>query len=201
MIKTLIFDIGGVVTKTDFKTIYANFATRIGLPSDAVKNYIDTNVEELLLGNISLDKFWEDMKSAGGNPDLDYPAIWIEEGVKNREINTELVEIIKKLKENYSVGTLTNLTPSRILLDEEMNLYSIFDYSILSCVEHLKKPNPEFYKLAIQKAEARPEESIFIDDKEKHTNAASELGMNTILYNYGENKELVDSLRGFGVKI
>ena len=87
MIKTIIFDIGGVITKTDFKKIYSDFAIRIGITPEFVINYHKEKVEDLLLGNITLDGFWKDMREAGGNPDLDYSTIWIEEAIKNREIN------------------------------------------------------------------------------------------------------------------
>ena len=55
-----------------------------------------SRVEELVLGNITLEKFWEDVRKAGGRTDLDYEKIWIEEFLKNTEINSELLGIIIK---------------------------------------------------------------------------------------------------------
>lgn len=201
MIKTIIFDIGGVIVRTNFEAIYSNFAKRVGLPPKFVIDYHTTKVEGLLLGKITPDQFWKDMRDAGAKSDLDLQVIWVEEGIKNREINDELLGITKKLRRNYSVGVLTNLTPVRLLLDEKMNLYSHFDYAILSCKEHLKKPDPAFYQLSLRAASAKPEEAVFVDDKEKCTVGAEQVGMKSILYAYPDNAKLLENLKQFGVSI
>ena len=201
MIKTIIFDIGGVIARTNFEALYSNFAERVGISPELVSAYHETKIEDLLLGRITLDQFWKDMRDAGAKPDLDLQTIWIEEGIKNGEINNGLLEIIKKLRKNYSVGVLTNLTPSRLLLDEKFNLYSHFDYAILSCKEHLKKPDPAFYQLSLAAASAKPEEAIFVDDKEKCTVGAEQVGIKSIIYVYPDNAKLLEGLEQFGVSI
>lgn len=201
MIKTIIFDIGGVVIHSNFRAIYSNFAKRVGLPPEFVVEYHNKKVQDLLLGNITLEQFWKDMIDAGANPKLDIKKIWIEEGIKNREVNNELLSIIKELRKNYSVGVLTNLTPFRLILDNKINLYSYFDYTVLSCKEHTKKPNHKFYRLALKVASVKPEESVFIDDKESCTKPAEEVGMRTILYTYPDNMKLLEDLRRLGVSV
>lgn len=199
MIKTIIFDIGEVVTRTNFKAIYSNFATRVGIVPELVINYHKKNIDDLLLGAITLEQFWNDMKNAGANPKLDFQKIWVEEGIKNREVNQELLGIIQKLRKNYSVGVLTNLTPSRLIIDESMNLYSHFDYAILSCNEHLQKPDPEFYKLSLIASSAKPEEAIFIDDKEKCIAGAEQVGIKGVVYIWSNNAQLIENLKQLGV--
>lgn len=201
MIKTIIFDIGGVVVHSDFKTIWLNFGQRIGLSKNFVAEYHYEKFHELLTGIISLEQFWKDMLDAGVNPKLDIEKVWIEEGMKNREVNTGLLSIIEKLRGNYSVGVLTNLTPSRLILDEKMGLYSHFDYSVLSCKEGIRKPNPEFYKLCLKVASVKPGEAIFIDDKESCIKPAEEVGMKTILYTYSDNAKLLGDLKQLSVSI
>lgn len=58
MIKTVIFDIGGVIKKTNFKAIYSGFAERIGISPEIVNNYHKEKMADILLGNISLEQFW-----------------------------------------------------------------------------------------------------------------------------------------------
>ena len=105
------------------------------------------------------------------------------------------------MRKNYTVGTLTNLTPTRLILDEVIELYSNFDYSLLSCVEGMKKPDLEFYMLAIKTAGVRPEEALFIDDRKSCIEAAKKVGMKTILYKYPGNSELLKKLGKLGVKV
>jgi epoxide hydrolase-like predicted phosphatase len=200
MIKTIIFDIGGVVAKTDFDAIYIGFAKKVGLLPEFIKAYHDKNFDELILGNIVLDQFWNDMVREGVNPHVDWRAIWVEEGIKNRKLNPELLAIIRRLRKKYSIGVLTNLTPARLLIDEKMNLYRDFDYALLSCEEHLQKPDHEFYQRALERAKAKPEEAIFVDDKESCTNAAEAIGIRSIIYKYPDNETFLKNLDALGVK-
>ena len=78
MIKTIIFDIGGVITRTNFEAIYSNFAKRVGLSPEFVTNYYKTKTGDLVLGKITLDQFYKDMRDAGAKSDLDLQVIWIE---------------------------------------------------------------------------------------------------------------------------
>jgi epoxide hydrolase-like predicted phosphatase len=201
MIKTIIFDIGGVVTHTDFPAIYSSFARRIGIAPEVVIEYHKTHLDDLLLGSITTEKFWQDMRDAGGNPKLNFEEIWVEEGLKNRHINEGMFPLIENLRKRYSVGTLTNLTASRLLIDKKTDLYSHFDYAVLSCDEHLKKPDPAFYRIALSRANVQPAEAVFIDDREEFIVSADRIGMKGIIYSYPNNDALIEKLKENGVVI
>jgi HAD superfamily hydrolase (TIGR01509 family) len=196
MIKLIMFDIGGVITHTDFQKLYSDFATRIGVSSKFVIDYHKENLNDLLLGNKTLDNFWEDMKKESLK-ELDYQQIWLEEALKIRQVDNELLDIIDKLREKHKVCTLTNLTASRLIIDQAQKLYPHFDANLLSCVEHLKKPDPEFYQLALSKFSVTPKETLFVDDKENHIKAGEGVGIRGIIY-LNKNK-LLEELTKFGV--
>lgn len=199
MIKALIFDIGGVVIFSDFQLLYKNFANRAGISPEFVAQYHPNSWSELLLGNITLEGFFNDMQKAGARADLDLEQVWLEEALKIVKVNTELLETIDALRKRYTVGVLTNLTPTRKMVDESLKIYDHFEFAILSCVEHLKKPDPKFYELALKKANAQAHESVFVDDKERNTLAAQALGFQDILYT--NNEKFFEDLRKLGVKI
>lgn len=197
MIKAIIFDIGGVVTFTDFHKLYTNFANRVGINPEFVIQYHPNSWDKLLVGDITLDGFFQDMKDAGAKDSLDLKIIWLEETLKVRAVNEELLNVITKLRKNYKVGVLTNLSPSRLMVDQHMGIYDHFDFAILSCIEHLKKPDPKFYQLALSKANATASECIFIDDKESNIIAARELGFKDIAYT--TNELLFEELKKLGI--
>ena len=200
--KTIIFDVDGVIVSMNFEAIFSNFAKRTGLALDFVINYHRTNMVDLLLGKMTLSKFWADMRNASNNPNLDFETIWIEEGIKNTKINKGLLKIVKKLKESgYSAGILSNCTESRILIDKTLGIYRYFDNVVLSCREKLKKPDPAFYRLALSRAHAKPSEAIFVDDKKFCTDGAEKVGMKSILYTYPDNVKLSEDLNKLGVPI
>lgn len=183
--KAVIFDIGKVVAHYHFKDVYARFADRIGVTSEAVFDYHKINRDALTLGTIQLDQFFKDLQKLtphSSKTEEVIKQVWREVGLGLLEINQELLDWIDNNRNRYIIGTLTNLTYSRLMFDEEINLYSHFDFSILSCIEHLKKPDPAFYRLALKRAGVSPEDAVFVDDEEKYVAAAKEVGIKDLLY-------------------
>lgn len=52
-----------------------------------------------------------------------------------------------------------------------------FDVLIWSFEHHLAKPDPAIYRLTLERLGTRPEEALFIDDKQPNIDAARALGM------------------------
>lgn len=182
MIKTIIFDIGGVLTFTNFEAIYNDFAEKAGVSSELVVKYHRTHMDKLLLGTTSLEQFFADMSAESGKSEVDLRQIWLGVSLPRRKVNQELLDLTADLRSKYSIGTLTNLSPHRKIMDEAMGLYSYFDYKVLSCDVGLKKPDLRFYNLALKAAGAEPEEAIFVDDYKGNVDAAESMGIKSILY-------------------
>ncbi|GEM_PF-2482097 len=180
MIKTIIFDVGSVITKANWENLYTSFAIRIGVEPAAVIEYHNKNLTDLLLGHITFANFIQDLtESVSVTAARD---IWIEEALKQTQVNTHLLDAISTLRGKYILQILTNISESRLLTDQALGFYDQFDYVLLSCVEHLVKPDPRFYRLALSHAQAEPREAIFIDDTQKQVKAAQQLGIHGIVF-------------------
>ena len=57
-----------------------------------------------------------------------------------------------------------------------------FDVLVWSYQLHMAKPDPAIYLHTLQKLGTRPEETLFIDDKQVNIDAAHALGMPAILF-------------------
>jgi putative hydrolase of the HAD superfamily len=64
---------------------------------------------------------------------------------------------------------------------EEM-LSRLFDITVISGVEGVRKPSPRIYEIAIERMAMPPSECIFVDDLEMNLGPAKELGMATVLH-------------------
>ncbi len=199
MIKTIMFDMGNVVVHTDFDALHAKFASRMRIPPRFVRNFRDKHAADLTLGQTPWKQFRKDMEKAVGRPLPTFDKIWLEEGLKARTNNEPLLQIIATLRKHYSVGAVTNLNEGRLLIDKKTKLYANFDYTVLSCRDHVKKPDPAFFHLALSRAPATPDEAILVDNKTEYIVGAEELGIKTITYS--DNAHLVESLKHFGVSI
>ncbi len=82
-------------------------------------------------------------------------------------------------KQGIKIGLLSNALPNlegtgSALVDENMGFTS-FDLKML-------KPDVKIYETMLNKLNAKPEEVIFVDDKEENVNSANSIGINGIVY-------------------
>ncbi|GAA5856464.1 hypothetical protein JCM8547_008755 [Rhodosporidiobolus lusitaniae] len=68
-------------------------------------------------------------------------------------------------------------------------LKGLFDEFIESCVEGLRKPDPRFFQLALDRLGVKAEETVFLDDIGHNLAAAAKLGIKTIRVHYGRSRE------------
>ena len=114
---------------------------------------------------------------------------------------TETIEIARAVADGctYWVMTLNNeseeLNEYRI---REFGLDAIFDAFLSSCWLRLRKPTAAFYKRALNIAQANPETSVFIDDREQNIVPARDLGMHVIQYQSAT--QLKTELKKLGIK-
>ena len=95
----------------------------------------------------------------------------------------ENIEFFRRVKEanRLKLGLISNeglgITEHRI---GKFGLRQLADFLVISHFVHLRKPDHEIWRLALNLAQARPEESIYVDDRELFVTVASELGFTAV---------------------
>ncbi|CAI2355398.1 unnamed protein product [Caenorhabditis sp. 36 PRJEB53466] len=78
------------------------------------------------------------------------------------------------------------------------NMDKYFDFVIESCKEGVKKPDPRFYQIALDRADLTPEEVIYVDDSKINCESAAVLGMRYIqVFNSMDMLEDLQEILGF----
>lgn len=95
----------------------------------------------------------------------------------------DTVEIFKQLKESgqYKLYALTNWSAETFPV--ALELYEFlhwFDGRVVSGEEKMRKPEPKFYQVLLDRFHVSPEETLFIDDNLRNIKAAESLGINSI---------------------
>jgi 2-haloacid dehalogenase len=93
------------------------------------------------------------------------------------------VEIFKQLKESnrYRIYALTNWSAETFEIAlNHYNFMQWFDGIVVSGTEKIRKPNPQFYQLLLNRYQVKPEDALFIDDNHRNILAAEELGIRSI---------------------
>jgi len=102
------------------------------------------------------------------------------------------VEILRQLKQSghYKLYALTNWSAETFPTALEMyDFLHWFDGRVVSGEEKMRKPNPLFYQILLDRFKLKAEETLFIDDSARNINAAEQLGINGILFHSPQQLE------------
>ncbi len=102
-------------------------------------------------------------------------------------------ELVRELKEaGYGVYLLSNASPSFRKYCERIPAFECFDGVLVSCFEHVVKPDAAIYLLLCERYGLVPSECLFVDDVERNVVGARRAGMQAYRFD-GD----VDALRRF----
>lgn len=201
-IKAIVFDIGGVLVLENGSAIARQVGKLFNLD---LEKFEETRIKHYHLSSRGQMSEKEYYLSISRELELEKVKInkfinhWKKLIYKKTKLHKESEQILKKLKKNYLLATLTNVSPYHEGPRIKNQVYKHFKHKLASTEIGLLKPNLEFYKLLIKKLKLPPNQLVFIDDKERNMPPAKKLGINTILFK--NNKQLKRDLRKLGVKI
>ncbi|HLC53035.1 MAG TPA: HAD family phosphatase [Candidatus Nanoarchaeia archaeon] len=184
MINYIFFDVGGVLSTDTESFIIEEIVNNLHLDKESIKGAFRECAKDLQRGNISEEKFWSNfMISTGLNPHVD-PVIDLCNVYRRHTITIDhSMQLADRLRsKGYGTGIITNTIRSIYKYNVERGLFGDFNPVVVSCNEGLIKPEVQIYELALKRANQTPELCVFIDDKKKLLEAASDLGMETIFY-------------------
>ncbi len=200
MIKTIIFDLGGVVLNRGLWLFREYLVNNYDVSDeDTINVLIKKYYKPYFSGQITEKEFWE--KSL---IDLKINANWkdLREKLLNFfQPNPGMFEILKKLRNNkYKLVLLSDQTNEWWpVLNKKFKIETYFNYCIVSAIVGINKPDKRIYELALKRSRSSAENSLFIDDLEDNLKPAEELGMKNILFK--DVEQLIKELKILKIKI
>ena len=203
MIKTIVFDFGGVIFDLDRDGAVQAFK-RIGLSDADVRldKYHQRGIFQLLEeGRLTPDQFKAQLEPLCGRAltHAEVQRAWM--GYVGSPVDKRKLDYLDDLRRRgYGVMLLSNTNPyvqewadSESFTPWGRTLGSYMDRLFLSFQMGVMKPDPRIFRMMLDDAGLVPEETLFIDDGQSNVDAACELGIKAI--NPGENadwRELVE---------
>lgn len=182
MIKVIIFDLGGVLFTNGTKKFIETISHRYNIDKEKVKEVMDGEIGSLYReAKISRNEFWNRLlEGLQINADIDKLE---EEWISGYELIEGTRDLIQELSKRYKVYFLSDNVKERVdKINEKHNFLDWFEDGVFSHEAGVRKPNPEIYRIALTKAQASPEEAVFIDDKPHFLIPAKEMGMLTFVF-------------------
>lgn len=200
MIRNIIFDIGNVLT--DFR--WKEFLIDKGFDGEMIRRIARASVESPLWKEIDRGE-WDREKLMQEFIKLD-PEIEAELRFAYEDVHGMVsprayaIPWIKELKEKgYGVYYLSNFSDKAYVdCADALDFIPYTDGGILSYRERIVKPEPEIYRLLLERYELKAEECVFLDDLEVNVEAARMEGFAGIVFETKEQAE--EELARLGVK-
>jgi glucose-1-phosphatase len=105
---------------------------------------------------------------------------------------------LEKLGKEYRLAVLSNTDPLHVAhMEQSYGFFGLFPVRIYSCSVGASKPNPVIYKEALRACKVRAQEAIYVDDVPAYAQAATQLGMQGIVFRSPE--QLQSDLRKLDV--
>lgn len=183
-IKAVIFDMGGVLLRTVDTAPREAIAKRFGTSRNELERYVfrgPTSVQSEI-GEVSDIFHWQTVLQHYGHSEENPLEIYTEY-FSGDAIDLELMDFAESLKSEYKIGLLSNAwVDTRNKLGTMFCFIESFDKAIFSAEVKVRKPDEEIYRIMLNKLNAEPKETIFIDDFPENIEGARRVGLNTIQF-------------------
>jgi len=193
MIKYIIFDLGEVLI-SGARQAGLNLGEKYNIDrhtDSRAKNFsfykephplIVPLIDEFFTGKVTEEEYLKQVIET-------YPEVGNIEEVK-KHIREHFVEvegtrdiILKLRKLGYKIGLLSIHGKEWIeYCEKQFDFHKMFDAIAYSYEDGVQKPDPESFKLIMQRFDAKPEDCIFIDDFDVNVQAAEKLGMKGVVF-------------------
>ena len=183
-IKAVIWDMGGVLLRTNGEESRRELAKEFQVSPDVLYKLVfdSPSAEKATVGLISEIDHWNVVADAL-NLSRDriqelQDRFWAEDF-----IDKTLVEFIKKLKQVYKTGLLSNAwSGARQSLYQRNDWDLVFQYSMFSYEVRMRKPEARIYERILALMGVQAHEAIFVDDLLENIEAANAVGIHGIQF-------------------
>jgi epoxide hydrolase-like predicted phosphatase len=181
-IKAVIWDIGGVIARTEDPAPRDQLAAELGVTRDRLNDLVFAGPEgsRAQLGEISVDALWTYVREELNLKDGDYPNLQ-ECFFDGDTIDYQIVDFIRSIKPEYITAVLSNAWDDmREVLTNQWKIADAFDSITISGEEGVKKPDRRIYEIVLDRIGVEPQEAVFVDDFIENIRAATNLGSRAI---------------------
>ncbi len=199
MVKTVVFDLGGVLFTEGKSVAVETLSTKYGYDKNLIMGLLTSAPSvDLRKGLISDDDFWTWAQH-------ELPEAYDAEIIKKQwydgyTLDDEIFSLLKDLRANYTIAAFSGNIKSRIeYLDKKYRFRRYLHKEIYSFDHQLDKPQQAFARVMLKEIDCRPDEIVYIDDEAAAAAAAQALGVSVIVYSQGKIKNLERRLVQLGV--
>jgi epoxide hydrolase-like predicted phosphatase len=201
MLKAVAFDWGGVLMRTVDASGRRKWEQRLGLPRYTVDRVVhgSRSWKQAQSGIISHEEYWADVAEQL-RLDKDELAEFRCDYFSGDQLDQEMMQFVRELRPDIKTALLSNASPRLRELLDRLQVTDAFDVIVISGQVGVQKPDPEIYRILLERLGLAAHETVFVDDFIENIEAALRLGMATLHFRAGmdwrdELERLLDDRR------
>jgi len=183
-IRAVIFDMGGVILRTESQAGRRKWEQRLGLKERGLSDIVFGS-EASARASIGLGTeadVWKNIASvfhlSGDQLQELERDFWADD-----RIDAALVEFIRGLRPRCKTAILSNAwSGARAAISNEFGLGAAVDAIIVSAEEGIAKPDARIYHIAAERLGVLQAEAVFVDDMAENVDAARAVGMRGVQF-------------------
>lgn len=199
-IRAVIFDLGGVLLRTDDPQPRMALAQRLGRSRAELENIIFGNPvsNQAEIGQATRSEVWKEIAHRLSLPEEEMPMIE-QAFFAGDQVDFDLIHMIQTLRSSYTTALLSNTwnVDLEAYLSNSLQILDTFDVIVSSAAFGVAKPDPRIYQGVLNLVQAKPEEAVFVDDNAANIAGAAALGIHTIQFIHADQtKRALQDLLG-----
>jgi 2-haloacid dehalogenase len=185
VIDTVIFDLGNVLIDWNPRYLYRKIFTDENRMEAFLQDVCNMKWNELLDLGCDGSECVQELASLYPHHASEISAYWERWSEMVAGDIPGTVEIFRDLKSlnKHKLLALSNWSHEKFAITRpRFEFLSWFDGIVLSGEEKIVKPDPRLYRILLERHDVSPSRAVFIDDVQKNLDAASGLGIHTVLF-------------------
>lgn len=187
-IKAVIFDLGGVIVRTEYQAPRQHLAERFGMEYDDIDKVVfgggaNSSAARASIGEITEDEHWLNVMKLLKQPASEYERIR-DEFFGGDVIDHEILDFLRSIKPKLKVALISNAWSGLRDYIVREKFDDVFDHMIISAEVGVAKPDAKIYHIALEQLQVQPEEAVFVDDFIENIEACEEIGMEAIHFKH-----------------
>ncbi len=200
-IRALLFDLGGVLLRTEDPNPRAALEARLGLAAGEAEHLVfhGTDGTAAQLGRITAGQLWA---RVGHRLALDAAGLrrFRRQFFAGDHIHRPLLAVVRELGAQYQTALVSNaMDDLGEVIGERYPIADAFDLVVGSAGEGVMKPDPAIYLRTLEQLGRQPAEAVLIDDAVANVEGARAVGIHGI--HCTPDTDVAAQLRRLGVRI
>ena len=180
-IKAVIWDIGGVIMRTEDQAPRAELAAQLGVTREFLNELVFGGEQgtRAQIGEINQQEIWDYVRSELKLAPGEYPDLR-ERFFGGDVLDTQLVDFIRSLKPRFKIGIISNAWSQIADSLVEWGIDDAFEMVVGSGDVGIMKPDPRIFQIALENLSVEPAQAVFVDDFIQNIHGAQALGISAI---------------------